>query len=242
MLEVPAELVQSFGGMLYRRVTFGLLLSLLGAVAAPAAGGGARERCLGDNDVDVDMRISACNTVIEADTLPELDQGVAFANRGTAYLNKQNYVLAIDDYDRAEKFRPDDANLLQGRCLARAVLKRDLELALADCNRALELQPNDARILGYRGLVYLRLSLDETAIADYTAALEIEPKNAEYLYGRGQAKLRNGDVEGSKEDFAAARAINPKIAEDFAKLERDESAWSWAALLDYWRAVMRAIY
>jgi tetratricopeptide (TPR) repeat protein len=222
------------------RIILGLSVSLLGAVAAHAAG--ARERCLGDNDVDVDMRISACNTVIEAGQLPDDDQGVAFANRGTAYLNKQNYVLAIDDYDRAEKFRPDDANVLQGRCLARAVLKRDLEQALADCNRALEQQPNDARILGNRGLVYLRLNLNETAIADYSAALAIEPKSAEYLYGRGQAKLRGGDIEGSSEDFAAAHAINPKIAEDFAKLERDDSAWSWAALLDYWRAVMKAIY
>jgi tetratricopeptide (TPR) repeat protein len=241
-LEVQADLVQSLGSMPYQRITFAVLLALASAVSAQAAGGGARERCLGDNDVDVDMRISACSTVIEAGTLPEIDQGVAFANRGTAFLNKQNYVLAIDDYDHAEKFRPEDVNVLQGRCLARAVLKRDLDHALADCNRALELQPGDARILGYRALVYLRLELNETAITDYAAALEIEPKSAEYLYGRGQAKLRNGDVEGGNEDFAAARAINPKIAEDFAKLERDDSAWSWAALLEYWRSVMKAIY
>lgn len=227
--------------MVVRRVIFGLLLTLLGAHTAQAAGG-ARERCLGDGPVDIDMRIAACTTVIDARDLPDEDQGVALANRGTAYLNKQNYVLAIDDYDRAEKLRPDDANVLQGRCLARAVLKRDLDDALADCNKALEIEPNEPRVLGYRALVYLRLDLNEAAIADYTGALDVEPKNALYLYGRGQAKLRNGDAAGSVADIDAARAINPKIADDFAKLERDESSWSWAALLEYWRSVMKWIY
>ena len=227
--------------MVVRRVIFGLLLACLGGGAAQAAAG-ARERCLSDGQVDVDMRISACTTVIDARDLPEEDQGVAFANRGTAYLNKQNYVLAIDDYDHSEKLRPDDANVLQGRCLARAVLKRDLDDALADCNRALELQPSEPRTLGYRALVYLRLDLNEASIADYTAALDVEPKNAIYLYGRGQAKLRNGDAQGGDADIEAARALNPKIAEEFARLERDDSGWSWAALLEYWRSIMKMIY
>ncbi|MBI1213194.1 MAG: hypothetical protein GC190_17150 [Alphaproteobacteria bacterium] len=227
--------------MVARRVLFGLLFSVLGAHAAQAAGG-ARERCMGDAPVDVDLRISACTTVIDSDDLADEDRGVAFANRGTAYLNKQNYVLAIDDYDSAEEFRTDDVNLLQGRCLARAVLKRDLDEALSDCNKALKLQPDDSRILGYRALVYLRLDLNDSAIVDYTAALEAEPKNAIYLYGRGQAKLRDDDEDGGKADIKAARAINAKIAEDFAKLERDDSGWSWSALLDYWRSIMKLIY
>jgi tetratricopeptide (TPR) repeat protein len=228
--------------MKIRFVIVGILGSLLGAGFALAAPGGARERCVGDAPIDVDMRISACTAFIEAGSIDDEDLGVALANRGTAYLNKQYYVPAIDDYDRAAQFRPDDSNVLQGRCLARAVINRDLDDALADCNKALEVQPNDARILGYRGLVYLRLELNESAVADYSAALAIEPKNAEYLYGRGQARLRAGDAEGAEDDFKAARAINPKIAEDFAKLEHDESMWSWASLLDYWRSIMRMIY
>lgn len=223
------------------RFIAGVVLPLMGAGFAHAAGG-ARERCIGDTPVDIDMRISACTTVIEASSIEDEDLGVALANRGTAYLNKQYYIPAIDDYDRAAQLRPDDVNVLQGRCLARAVVNRDLEDGLTDCNRALELSPGDTRILGYRGLVQLRLERNKEAAADYTAALEGEPKNAEYLYGRGQAKLRDGDVEGAEDDFAAARAINPKIAEDFAKLEHDESMWSWAALLDYWRSIMRMIY
>ena len=224
------------------RVSAGVALTVLGASWALGAGAGARERCVGDGPVDVDMRISACTMLIETAKLEDEDLGVALANRGTAYLNKQYYVPAIDDYDRAEEFRPDDVNVLQGRCLARAVINRDLDEALADCNKALELQPSDARILGYRGLVYLRLDLHDSATADYSAALELEPKNAEYLYGRGQAKLRSGDVEGGNADMEAAHAINPKIAEDFAKLEHDESMWSWLALLDYWRSLMKMIY
>jgi len=54
--------------------------------------------------------------------------------------------------------------------------------------------------------------------------------------------LPAGDEEGGEADIAAAHAIDPKIAEDFAKLERDESMWSWAALLEYWRSLMRMIY
>jgi tetratricopeptide (TPR) repeat protein len=239
---MPRELVQSFN-MVGRRVLLGAMLALLctGSVQA-ALPNGARERCIGDAPVDVDMRISACTTVIDAGALPDEDKGVAFANRGTAYLNKQFYVLAIDDYDQADRLRPDDANVLQGRCLARAVVNRDLDDALADCNRALELDSDDAQILGYRGFVYLRLGLNESAISDYTAALEAHPKSALHLYGRGEAKLRMGDAEGAEADIAAAKAIDPKIADSFAKLERDESMWTWVSLLEYWRSLMKMIY
>lgn len=226
--------------MVWRRLMFALAAALFNAL--PAAAAGARERCLAESEIDVDMRISACNALLEISDIAEDEQGAAFANRAAAYLAKQNYGLALDDYDSAMATRPNDADVLRGRCRARAVLKRDLELALADCNRALEIQPNEARVLGSRALVYLRLALDETAIADYSAALEVQPKNSEYLFGRGQAKLRSGDAEGAKADIAAARAIDAKIAEKFANLEHDESAWSWAALLDYWRAVMKALY
>jgi tetratricopeptide (TPR) repeat protein len=226
--------------MVWRRLALSLAVLTIGAVPASAAG--ARERCLAESQIDVDMRISACNAFLEIADVAEEDQGVAFANRGRAYLDKQNYGLALDDYERANNLRPDDAAVLQGRCRVRAVLKRDLDAALADCNRALEIEPNAAHVLGFRALVYLRLELAETAIADYSAALAAEPKNAEFLYGRGQAKLRNGDAEGGKDDIAAARAINPKIADEFAKLERDESSWSFAAMLEYWRAVMKFLY
>ena len=229
--------------MLYRAIFAALIAASFGGATAWAAGGaGARERCLGDHDIEAGMRISACDAIINSDSLAEDDLGVALANRGTAYLDKENFVLALDDYDQAIKLRPNDANVLQGRCWARAVLKKDLELALADCNEALQAQPNDARVLGYRALVYLRLGLNETAIFDYSSALEREPGNAEYLFGRGQAKVRNGDIEGGKVDIAAAKAINAKIAEDFGRHERDDGGWSWAALLEYWRAVMKAIY
>lgn len=227
---------------MFRRVAISVVILAGSAGLALAAGAGARERCIGESAVDIDMRISACTTVIEASSIDSEDLGIALANRGTAYLNKQYYVPAIGDYDRAEQLRPDDVNIFQGRCLARAVINVDLDGALADCNKALELLPSDARILGYRGLVNLRLEQNKEAAADYSAALEGDPKNAEYLFGRGQAKLREGDEEGGEADVAAAHAINPKIAEDFAKLERDESMWSWVALLDYWRSIMRMIY
>ena len=226
--------------MLKRLIILCLVAALAGTAAAAAAG--ARERCLGDHEIDAGMRIAACDTILESSSLPEPDQGVAYANRGSAHLNKEEYVLAVNDYDQAIKLRPGDANVLQGRCLARAVLKRDLDLALADCNEALQLQPNDARVLGYRALVYLRLGLNETAIVDYSAALEVKAQSAEYLYGRGQAKLRSGDAEGGAADIAAAKAITPKIAENFARLERDDGTWTWAAFIEYWRSVMRAIY
>jgi tetratricopeptide (TPR) repeat protein len=231
-------LVQSFV-MASRRLSFSLLILLCGAV--PAAAAGARERCLAETPIDFDLRISACTTFLEAGQVAEEERGPALANRGNAYLDKQVFGLALDDFEHAVELLPDDANTLRGRCRTRAVLKRDLDGALADCNRALELQP-DARTLGYRAFVYLRLELFETAIADYSAALDAAPKTAEYLYGRGQARFRSGDAEGGKTDIAAARAINPKIADEFARLEHDESSWSWAALLEYWRTVMKWIY
>src|SRR6185503_8708654 len=115
-----------------------LMIALFGLAlgALPAAAAGARERCLAETAIDMDMRISACNNFLEAADVPDDDKGTAFANRGTAYLLKQNYGLALDDYEHAADLRPDDAAVLRGRCRSRAVLKRDLDAALADCNRA----------------------------------------------------------------------------------------------------------
>lgn len=105
------------------------------------------------------------------------------------------------------------AAALNGRCWARAVLKKDLDQALADCDAALKLEPKAPGILNSRGLAHFERGEFDLAIADYTAALAEQPKVAMTLYARGVAKERKGLKEDGESDIKSAVALNARVAD-----------------------------
>ena len=67
----------------------------------------------------------------------------AFYNRGTAKIDRQDYLGAISEFTKAIEMNPRDVEAYNRRGEAKGVLK-DHEGAMADFNKAKELNPTDA--------------------------------------------------------------------------------------------------
>lgn len=111
---------------------------------------------------------------------------------------------------------PNNVELLNNRCWARAVNDDDLDLALADCNAALAREPRYSAVLDSRGLVYLKRGEYARALADYEAALAIEPNNGHYLYGRGLTHRAMGSKDLADADIRQAETMEPGIGAQYA--------------------------
>lgn len=111
---------------------------------------------------------------------------------------------------------PNNVELLNNRCWARAVNDDDLDLALADCNAALAREPRYSAVLDSRGLVYLKRGEYSRALADYEAALAIEPNNGHYLYGRGLTHRAMGSKDLADADIRQAETMEPGIGAQYA--------------------------
>jgi len=143
-------------------------------------------------------------------------QAMASLNHANLLYGTRNYGRAIPYYDRAFKLQPGNAEALNGRCGALAMVG-ELKAALEDCNEALRLKPNSPGALDHRGHAYLKLGQPDEAIVDYDEALKLNPDSPEALFGRGVAKLMKGDIFASTADLTAAREKKPSIADEFAK-------------------------
>jgi tetratricopeptide (TPR) repeat protein len=163
----------------------------------------ARDRNGAITDLDAADKAAAK----EADI--RLQMGNTYARAGSLEAAINQFTLWIDTHDRDGR----KADVLSGRCRARALLDVELDKALDDCNAALKLRPNALHFLDNRGLVRLRLGDFERAIADYDVVIKEQPKDAWALYGRGLSKLRKGNTAEGNADIAAATGIEPRIAD-----------------------------
>jgi hypothetical protein len=139
-----------------------------------------------------------------------------FADRAQARILKADYDGGLEDYDSALKLKPDDSDLLNARCFARAIANRTLDAALDDCNSALEQQPHAAAFLDSRAFVYFRIGSLDKAVEDLNAALKLDPQAATSLFVRGVIEKRIGNVRQSAIDIAAAQTIDPTVADTYA--------------------------
>jgi tetratricopeptide (TPR) repeat protein len=140
-----------------------------------------------------------------------------YLTRGIAYFSKGDYERSIADYTEALHLDAKMVPALNNRCMAHAVVGRDLNQAVADCDEALKLEPKDSFVHINRGLVELKRGQYAKAIAEYDAALAIDPQRARAYYGRGFAKVKTGDKAGGEADILTAKGLQPNVAEEFAR-------------------------
>jgi tetratricopeptide (TPR) repeat protein len=143
------------------------------------------------------------------------NDGAAYYRRGHLFAQQGDFGSAVKDFDEVLRLDPNDAEALNNRCWARAIIGELLQPARRDCDRALEIRPRDLHALDSRGFVNLKMGQHNNAIANYDAALRINPKHASALYGRGIAKLRSGNTTGGNDDITAAKLTKSDIADEF---------------------------
>ena len=99
----------------------------------------------------------------------------AYHNRGSAYLDLDQYDRAIDDYNQAIRLDPNSAPSYNNR--GHWYYKKvQFERALEDYNLAIRLDPNLVFAYNNRGVAYANLGQHKQAIEDYDQAIRLDPK------------------------------------------------------------------
>src|SRR6266480_684941 len=158
----------------------GRLLACCALVIFTAAAGGAAQdvaprtaardeqwkRCRG---ADEDIRIAGCTALIQSGAETPSDEALARHNRATAYRNKREYELALQDLDEAITLEPKFVDAVGDRGITLTALGRFAD-AIPDFTRVIALEPKSAYALYDRGLAYELMGLDDLALEDFSAA------------------------------------------------------------------------
>jgi len=105
----------------------------------------------------------------------ELNDAVAYNNRGNAYSDKGQYDQAISDYTKALEINPRYARPYYNRGSAYA-RKGQYDQAISDYTKALEINPRYARAYYNRGSAYARKGQYDKAWEDVHKAQDLGHK------------------------------------------------------------------
>lgn len=129
--------------------------------------------------------ITLWNDVLEQ--YPEAS--AALINRGNAWQEKEDYTMAIADYNLAIRYEPMAADAYMNRGLANYRID-NYEMALSDFDKAIALGLNDAETYIYRGLLKASRNNMAGALQDFTQASIIDPKNVDAWVNMGLIQAR----------------------------------------------------
>jgi Tfp pilus assembly protein PilF len=192
------------------------LLLLLAAVILPPARAGD------------DTELQRWSAAVDKDP----KDATAYLHRGDAYMTNQDYEHAIEDYTKAIKLNPEDADVYVRRVVAGIAWQYEYQEKgmggdsdatwpyinrWEDLNKALKIDPKNTRALTVRGEQYLVIVQYDKALADFTAAIRIDPKDADAYRLRAELYANKADREYQQDQQAVQK-------EDMAKAIADYSA------------------
>ena len=122
---------------------------------------------------------------------------------------------AIDCLDKAVHLKPDFADALNARGVAKTFLGQYKD-ALADYDQAIRLEPDLAKAFANRGNAKNRLGQHKDALADYNQAIRLKPDLAEAFSDRGYTEYCLGRHEDALADHDHAIRLKPSSAEAFS--------------------------
>jgi tetratricopeptide (TPR) repeat protein len=181
------------------------------APGAPQEGLGEVAQMCADAE-DPSIVITACDTLLAAESLPPQDRAAALNNRGLAKEHQGNLADAVVDYDKAVETYPDN---LTARLNRGAIYRAhgEFDRAIAEFEEVLARDPLNAMALNNRcftrAMTQQRLDL---ALSDCDAALRLARNDPRMLDSRGFAHLVRGDDAEALHDFDAALKADPDSA------------------------------
>ena len=158
-----------------------------------------------------DLAINSFTWCLDLGKLSLRTQIMVLYNRGTAYLKKGEYDLAIGDYDQAIQFKPDFVHALNNRGLA-YIDKGEFDRAIRDYDQAIQLKPDYATAFNNRGTAYSDKGDYDRAIRDYDQVIQFEPDDAQAFYNRGNAYRHKGEYDSAIRDYDQAIQLKPDYA------------------------------
>ncbi|MGQ9371662.1 hypothetical protein [Azospirillum sp. ST 5-10] len=131
---------------------------------------------------------------------------------GWAWLRAGEADRAERAYGRALEQRPDDADLLIDRAIARAEAERYWD-AVADLDAAIAKAPGRADAWLYRAAAHKALASYRLALDDVARALELRPGDPEAVLLRGNLKALSGNLAAARDDWTLVRRLTGDDAE-----------------------------
>jgi tetratricopeptide (TPR) repeat protein len=191
------------------------------------ASGDVKGWAMSDEVVPFDELMDECNRAIESGD----GTAATYFRRGNLWLIKEEWALALADFDQALSRAPNDAAILRNRGLAWAKLK-DADRAIADFTAAIQLDPKYAWAYESRGRVWAELGDHDRAVADYSEALRLDPGDVVALQGRGLSWVATGFHDGAITDLTEALRLDPNRARAYSA-----RGSAWTAKKEYGRAL-----
>lgn len=138
----------------------------------------------------------------------------AYLNRGSEHVARQEWSLAIQDFNQALSLRPDDQAYF---CRGMALLNSGrLEQAIDDFTYSYNsgLTP-EIRVLSLRnrGTVYSAQGETEKAIADFSTAIDILPGDVDSRFNRANSYRRIGEYRRAIADYSICVGLSPTYAQ-----------------------------
>lgn len=132
-----------------------------------------------------------CTRAITEETMTVANRAATFTNRGILRMRAEKYELALADYDRSKRMRPDVGATYLNEGAAR-ILTKDFNGALDVLDKAIELKSVDLHAAYYnRAIARENTGNLEGAYLDFKQALEIDP-----TFERAQQQLERFTVTG----------------------------------------------
>ena len=165
---------------------------------------------------DAEGRAAACSKALQSRqlkpdeiALARLTRGIARTALGDKALAGEDYVEAVQRYDRLIDPNNPDALALYRRAVALDA-SGQTDKAMDDYSAAIKADPKSSlAFLGRGVLLAVRKRAYDRAIEDFDKVLVIEPDNVEALVSRGDAFGQLGDLGRAMADLNRAVALAP---------------------------------
>lgn len=188
----------------------------------PRPRGSDAQICANQTEELAQHRIDACGKIIGTGRLSGESLGVAYALRGLAYLDRDDIVHSIGDFNRAIGLAPNFAPAYQNRGNA-WYARGNYGSAIADYDKAIALDPEHPSPYINRAAVKRDLGHNDGALADYQKAISLRGNHANSYSGRGLLYLRQKDYARATGDFDQAVKYDPSAANYMLRAQAREA-------------------
>jgi tetratricopeptide (TPR) repeat protein len=151
--------------------------------------------------------ISLWNDVVAKDP-----SAMAYVNRGMAYKEKNEFVLALADYNSAESLDHNDVRIFNDRGVV-YYAKGDPDRANQEYERAIALDPGYSLAYNNRGVLRVAKGDYKLAIGDFERSVTLDPKYVQAYCHLGGAYWHEGDFLHSLENYTKAILLDPTCPE-----------------------------
>jgi len=168
---------------------------------------------------DLDAQLSIMDDVVA--TYP--DEAMAYMIRAIVYDNREEYDIAIDDYNTAIELAPDNSLLYYNRGDTYRLME-NWDSALDNFSTAIALDPDYIDAYQQRAFTYLEIGEFENAIDDLNTYIQLFPDDPEIYYLLGLLYYVAEDYEAALVNFDQAIALGFEIPDEDLEIYEDVQA------------------